>query len=293
VEIILTETTGRGDIMDAKVVASHVRTLSYGDNEAKARAAKALWACLGELQEPSEQIIVIAAAGAIPILIDIIRTGVAKHYALGALANLASGPSVIGDAIAVAGGPNGSIALFVELMRSGSESQKQYAALTLLNLATDSDERQIAIKTAGALPPAIELARSGGDEAKEFAASLLRNLACHKDNGVAIALAGGIPVLVALAESGHAAAKTRAAAALKNLARDVDIELRIATTRGTAALVDMARHGGFFEDDAAKHAAARLLAERRRVIVHKCVDGKVPAELEATVARYLSRRGYS
>jgi hypothetical protein len=194
----------------------------------------------------------------------------------------------------VAGGPNGSIALFVELMRSGSKSQKKYAAATLLGLALGSDERKIAITQAGALPPAIDLARSGGDRAKENAASLLRNLACHKDNGVAIALAGGIPTLVALAESGHAGAKSHAAAALKNLARDnVDIELRIATTRGTAALVDMARHGGFFKKDAAKDAAARLLAERRRSIVHKCVDGKVPAELEPIVAACLSRRGYS
>ena len=282
--------------MDAKVVAGHVRNLSYGDEEAKARAARALWAFLGALQEPSEEIIVIAAAGAIPILIDIIRTGrtAAKHHALGALANLTRGPSVIKDAVAAAGGPNGSIALFVEFMRSGSEYQKEYAATTLAHLAKGSDERKIAIKTAGALPPAIHLARSGDDKAKEFAASLLRNLACHKDVRIAIALAGGIPVLVALAESGPAAAKTRAAAALKNLARDnVDIELRIATTRGTAALVDMARHGGFFKKDAAKDAAARLLAERRRSIVHKCVDGKVPAELEPTVAGYLSRRGYS
>ena len=280
--------------MDAKVVAGHVRTLSYGDDEAKARAARALWTFLSPLQENSEEIIVIAAAGAIPILIDIIQTGAAKHYALGALASLASGPTVIRDAIAAAGGPNGSIALFVELMRSGSEKLKKYAVNTLANLARDSDERKIAIKIAGALPPAIHLARSGGDRAKLYAAALLRSLACHKDNGVAIALAGGIPPLVALAESGPAGAKTQAAAALNNLACDnVDIELRIATTRGTAALVDMARHGGFSKKDAAKDAAARLLAERRRVIVHKCVDGKVPAELEPTVARYLSRRGHS
>ena len=39
----------RRDIMDAKVVAGHVRTLSYGDDEAKARAAKALWAFLDSL----------------------------------------------------------------------------------------------------------------------------------------------------------------------------------------------------------------------------------------------------
>ena len=280
--------------MDAKVVAGHVRTLSYGDGEAKARAAKALWVFLVSLQEPSEEIIVIAAAGAIPILIDIIRTGAAKHYALGALANLARGPSVIRDAVAAAGGPNGSIALFVEFMRSGSKYQKKWATVALLYLAKDSDERRIAIKTAGALPPAIHLARSGGDRAKEFAAILLRNLACHKDNRIAIALAGAIPVLVALEESGPAAAKAQAAGALKNLAaQDVDIELQIATTRGTAALVDMARQGGFFKKNAAKVAAARLLAERRRVIVHKCVDGKVPAELEPIIAACLARRGFS
>ena len=55
----------------------------------------------------------------------------------------------------------------------------------------------------------------------------------------------------------------------------------------------MARQGGFFGDDGAQDAAARLLAERRRVIVHKCVGGKVPAELEPIVAACLSCRGYS
>jgi vacuolar protein 8 len=280
--------------MDAKVVAGHVRTLSYGDDEAKARAAKALVIFMESPETREEYRNAITAAGAIFLLVEIIKSRVrATPKALKLLSWLSTSMEN-SNAIAAAGGSNGSIALFVELMRSGSESQKKHATLTLANLAADSDERQIAIMTAGGLPLAIELARSGGDKAKACAAILLQSLACHKDNGVAIALAGGIPILVALAESGHAAAKSHAAEALKNLARDnVDIELQIATTRGTAALVDMARHGGFFERDAAKDVAARLLAERRRSIVHKCVDGKVPAELEPIVARYLSRRGYS
>ena len=285
--------------IDAVAIAEHVEALLHGDDISKTNAALKIWLSLSAAESSSdakEQQLVVAMAGAIPLLVRLVRSGSdsAKCNASGALAKLTAVHirEEVCTAIAAAGG----VAALVSLLREGGDRSKSNALAALANLANDSDERMIAITTAGALPPAIELARSGGDKAASLlpkAASLLQNLACHKDNGVAIALAGGIPVLVALAESGPAGARAHAAAALENLAQDVDIELRIATTRGTAALVDMARHGGVFVDDAAKDAAARLLAERRRVIVHKCVDGKVPAELEATVAAYLSRRGYS
>ena len=286
--------------IDAVAIAEHVEALLHGDDISKTNAALKIWLSLSAAESSSdakEQQLVVAMAGAIPLLVRLVRSGSdsAKCNASGALAKLTAVHirEEVCTAIAAAGG----VALFVSLLREGGDRSKSNALAALANLANDSDERMIAITTAGALPPAIELARSGGDKAASLlpkAASLLQNLACHKDNGVAIALAGGIPVLVALEESGPAATKAQAAAALNNLARDnVDIELQIATTRGTAALVDMARQGGFFKKDAAKDAAARLLAERRRSIVHKCVDGKVPAELEATVAAYLSRRGYS
>ena len=282
--------------IDAVAIAEHVEALLHGDDISKTNAALKIWSSLSgdpDSSSAKEQQLVIAMAGAIPLLLRLIRSGSgsAKCNASGALADLTA---VQGEEVCTAIAAAGGVALFVSLMREGGDESKLNAVATLVNLAKDSDERTIAITTAGALPPAIELARSDDDLTKEFAAALLRSLACHKDNSVAIALAGGIPPLVALAESGPAGAKAQAAVALKNLARDnVDIELQIATTRGTAALVDMARQGGFFKKDAAKDAAARLLAERRRSIVHKCVDGKVPAELEPIVARYLSRRGYS
>ena len=97
--------------------------------------------------------------------------------------------------------------------------------------------------------------------------------------------------LVALTRSGGQGAED-AEAALKNLAHDnVDNRVLIAEAKGDIKeLVKLARSAS---SDAAKNAAARFLARRRLALVRKCVDGKVPAELEPIIAACVSRRGYS
>ncbi|KAH8092393.1 hypothetical protein JL720_5363 [Aureococcus anophagefferens] len=253
-------------MVDAVAVAGHVRSLLHGDADAKARAAGALW----DLMASTAPLCVehtnwITRAGAIPLLVDLLPV-----------------------AIAAAGG----IAPLVELVRSGSADAKDSAARALGNLACANDDNQVAIAAAGGIAPLVEVVRSGSDRAKASAVGALANLAYYNpDNQVAIAAAGAIAPLVALTRSGGQGAED-AEAALTNLAyNNVDNQVLIAEAKGDIkTLVVLARSGS---SAAAKNAAARFLARRRLVIVRKCVDGKVPAELDPAIAACLARRGFS
>ena len=236
-------------MVDAVAIAGHVRTLAHGDAAAKAEAALALWRLMhphGGVAPSEEHMNGITRAGAMPLL--------------------------------------------VELLQSGGEGAR-CAAGALVYLAWN-DDNKVAIAAAGGIAPLVEVVWSGSDRAKGWAANALRNLAYYNpDNQVAIAATGAIAPLVALTRSGGQGAED-AEAALKNLAHDnVDNRVLIAEAKGDIKeLVALARSAS---SDAAKDAAARILARRRLAIVRKCVDGKVPAELEPIIAVCLARRGFS
>jgi len=276
-------------MIDAVAIAGHVRSLLHGDADAKAQAA---WELLN-LMAPATPLGIehrnwIARAGAIPLLVDLLQSGgEGARCAAAALANLAWKNADNKVAIAAAGG----IAPLVELVRSGCANAKNSAARALGRLASNNDNK-VAIAAAGGIAPLVEVVRSGCADAKDSAAMALQNLACYNpDNAVAIAAAGAIAPLVALTRSGGQGAHN-AGWALDNLARDnVDNQVLIAEAKGDIkTLVKLAQEASSV---AAKNAAAQFLARRRRSLVRKCVDGKVPAELEPLIAACLARRGFS
>jgi vacuolar protein 8 len=79
----------------------------------------------------------------------------------------------------------------IALVRSGTDSQKEYAACALICLACNAENKK-AIAEAGGIEPLIALVRSGTDNLKDNAASALKCLACNAKNKKAIAEAGGI-----------------------------------------------------------------------------------------------------
>ena len=284
-------THGRAfEMVDAVAIAGHVRMLAHGDAAAKSQAALALWRLMApaaDREPPSEeQRNWITRAGAIPPLVELLQSGgEGARCAAGALVYLAYDQDNR-VAIAAAGG----IAPLVELVRRGGAGAKQLAARALANLALD-DDNQVAIAAAGAIVPIVDLLRDGCVDANNSAAHALRNLAYRNaDNKLAIAAAGAIAPLVALTRSDHSKGADHAHAALTNLASDnVDNQVLIAEAKGDIrTLVALARSASYSGiSDAAKNTAARILARRRRSIVRKCVDGKVPAELEPIIAACL------
>ena len=133
-----------------------VRALREGDDAAKTAAVRALrypasWSDKGA----------IAAAGGVPLLVELLRDGSAdaKKSAVAALGNLTYSNAANKVLIACAGG----IAPLVDFLRHSSSppEAKTQAAQTLFNLANNNDANAVAIALAVGPEALVELARRG------------------------------------------------------------------------------------------------------------------------------------
>ena len=148
----------------------------------------------------------IRAAGGIPPLVALLRTGaesMAAQKAAGALANLASN-TTNKDAIRTAGG----IPPLVDLLTAGARAEGpfeagQHAAAVLANLASNPINKD-AIRQAGGIAALVALLRpqpGPGHTAAQQVAGALANLAANNSaNQDAVREAGGIAPLISLLE---------------------------------------------------------------------------------------------
>ena len=155
----------------------------------------------------------IAAAGSVPLLVDLVEHGSvgAKEQACWALTNLAVNPC-LRRVIAEASGVETLLLAVVE--DDGSDLCQAMAAAALANMAWDDDTAAI-IMGMGAIDALVDLERSGSALVKEMVAWALGNLACSSpDVRLALAGAGAIPPLIELLRSGTYGARARAGRAL-------------------------------------------------------------------------------
>jgi hypothetical protein len=275
------------------VIDDHVRALRSGNDTQKARAARALafFATRGRNRNSA----VLVEAGAVAPLVDATRSGSAgvKQRAVRALMGLAadSGDSGTPELELVRAG---YIELLVELMRNGGSDLKNAGeALFMLlsnlyhNNTYNPHHTQNAIRAAGDIPRLVELAGENtetteldaGEDTEKTEREYLREYL----------------------RSAHPAVK-----ALYDLARDNDEnQVAIALAEGgVVALMKLARTGIFWSPGATLHdcwragsgsnrgskaraIAARMLAERRAAIVHKCVGAVLPPEMASLVAAFM------
>ena len=130
------------------------RALREGDNAAKTGAARAL----GSLACSHANRVLIAAAGGIPPLVELLCDGSAyaklsAAWALRNLARLENNKVLIAEA--------GGIPSLVELLRDGDAAAKYQARWTLGVLAENSASNAVAIAAAVGLEALVELARRG------------------------------------------------------------------------------------------------------------------------------------
>ena len=132
-----------------------VRALRVGDDAAKAAAARAL----KELARYNANRVLIAEAGGIPLLVQLLREGSAdaKLQAAWALYNIAHDHDANRVLIAEAGG----IPPLVHLMRDGSAEGKTMGTLALGSLARNNNANAFAVATAVGLGALVQLARRG------------------------------------------------------------------------------------------------------------------------------------
>ena len=104
------------------------------------------------------------AAGAVPLLVALLRSEQSASVAAGALSTLAEGSRYNQDAITAAG----AVPLLVAMLRSDQPEVLLQAALALRDLAESSEQNRDAIIAAGALPLLTALSESDVDALAEF-----------------------------------------------------------------------------------------------------------------------------
>ncbi|PSC69879.1 U-box domain-containing 4 [Micractinium conductrix] len=218
----------------------------------------------------SEAQALIASAGAIPLLVDVLRTGTAaaKQHAARAIRNLAGRDTSNKMRVAEAGG----IPLLVAMMAGcgggasgASDASRQAAASALSNIACNCEDTQKRIVVEGALQVVCDmLLPSDGCSAgcREAAAWMLSNLACSadvraqlgKDPGLLEAVVAG---LLELLRSGCDSGGAAAARAIKNLSagHSNTNKVKIAEAGAVPLLVGLLRS----PKDATRKAAASAL----------------------------------
>ncbi|KAH8047723.1 ubiquitin-protein transferase [Aureococcus anophagefferens] len=156
--------------MDLGVALTLLRDV--GNDEAQEAAARAL--VLFAVDDCNKA--VIAAAGSVPLLVDLVEHGGvgAKEQACWALTNLAVNPC-LRRIIAEASGVETLLLAVVE--DDGSDLCQAMAAAALANMAWDDDTAAI-IMGMGAIDALVDLERSGSALVKEMVAWALGNLAC-------------------------------------------------------------------------------------------------------------------
>jgi len=171
----------------------------------------------------------IVAAGAIPLLVKLLRSGSDEGKTESALKvlflSLINGGTTKAAVVAA-----GALPPLVELLSGGSNEVRANAVSFLSNLAFRNDANKAAIMKAGAIPPLVQLLRSGPDECRVYAATALSYLMgavaseegpqfCNVADRVAAAIvaAGAIPLLVELLRSGSDESKTESARVLQLL----------------------------------------------------------------------------
>ncbi|KAH8079208.1 hypothetical protein JL720_9472 [Aureococcus anophagefferens] len=301
----------------AEIIARHVRALREPQRHVREEAARAL--CELSFERPDQDL--IADAGGIPVLIDLLRdesvSKLVKTHAMFVLANLArarvANRLLIVEARAALidllrdGGADATLAaraldscvmedgaikeLFVEAHQALVKAQDAAsfvataAAATMRTLAFRNDACAALLAEAGAIPPLVDILRGGvtsESRAKCEAARSLGNLACRDDNRVRIAAAGGIPNL-ALNNVANAVAIGMAVGpgALVELARRGRVTVGRALVDGRCALVELS----VVRDagDHAKREAALCVAALDGVL------GRVPDVVRAIIESYVWR----
>ncbi|KAH8044264.1 hypothetical protein JL721_12904 [Aureococcus anophagefferens] len=138
-----------------KHVRKAVRILREGDDNAKITATQNLT----NLAYNRNNAFLIAEAGGIPLLVELLRDGsaTAKRYAAEVLDNVAWTNRANQVQIVAAG----AIPPLVELLRDGSAAAKTSAAVTLRSLADNSDANAVAVAAAVGFDALLQLARRG------------------------------------------------------------------------------------------------------------------------------------
>ncbi|GAQ78480.1 ARM repeat superfamily protein [Klebsormidium nitens] len=183
----------------------------------------------------------VAAAGAIPPLVDVLRTPSSTVVWVEAAQTLAS-LAINNEENKASIGLAGAIPPLVNLLGLPSREAREAAVGGLSCLARNEHNKQ-AIMDAGAVTGLVRMLTDGDNNSefgREAAANVLAKLAVENDaNKKAIGQYGAIPFLIRMVEHGSAKEQEVAAGALANLIQDPQNALELVGAGGVEALSEL------------------------------------------------------
>ncbi|KAJ9135800.1 hypothetical protein P3X46_032936 [Hevea brasiliensis] len=201
--------------------------------------------------------ILIAEAGAIPVLVNLLTTEDVsiQENAVTAILNLSIYENNKGLIMLA-----GAIPSIVQILRAGSVEARENAAATIFSLSL-GDENKIIIGASGAIPALVELLENGSPRGKKDAATALFNLCIYQGNKGRAVRAGIIPALLKMLTDSRNFMADEALTILSVLASNQDAKVAIVKASTIPVLIDLLRTG---QPRNKENAAAILLSLCKR-----------------------------
>ena len=183
--------------------------------------------------------ILIAEAGAIPVLVNLLTTDdvVTQENAVTSILNLSIYENNK-ELIMLAG----AIPSIVQVLRNGSMEARENAAATLFSLSL-ADENKIIIGASGAIPALVELLQTGSPRGKKDAATALFNLCIYQGNKGRAVRAGIIAALMKMLTESNGTMVDEALTILSVLAGHQEAKIAIVKACTIPVLIDLLRTG--------------------------------------------------
>ncbi|GMH20327.1 hypothetical protein Nepgr_022168 [Nepenthes gracilis] len=182
-----------GDITAIQVLVGKLSSRLIEDRRAAVREIRSL------CKRSTDNRILIAEAGAIPVLVNLLTTDdtITQENAVTSILNLSIYENNKGLIML-----SGAIPLILQVLRNGSTEARENAAATLFSLSL-ADENKIIIGASGAIPALVELVMNGSPRGKKDAATALFILCIYPGNKGRAVRAGIVTALSKmLSESG-------------------------------------------------------------------------------------------
>lgn len=222
-----------GDIAAIQALVLKLSSRSVEERNAAVREIRSL------SKRSTDNRILIAEAGAIPVLVNLLTTDdiLTQENAVTSILNLSIYENNKGLIMLA-----GAIPSIVQVLRNGSMEARENAAATLFSLSLAA-ENKIIIGASGAIPALVELLQHGSLRGRKDAATALFNLCIYQGNKGRAVRAGIITALLKILTESSSAMVDEALTILSVLAGHHEAKVAIVKAGTIPVLIDLMRTG--------------------------------------------------
>ncbi|KAL9255215.1 U-box domain-containing protein [Drosera capensis] len=222
-----------GDIAAIQLLVQKLSGRSVEERQSAVRELRSL------SKRSTDNRILIAEAGAIPVLVNLLTTDdtLIQENAVTSILNLSIYENNKGLIMLA-----GAIPSIVQVLRNGSMEARENAAATLFSLSL-ADENKIIIGASGAIPALVELLQDGSPRGKKDAATALFNLCIYQGNKGRAVRSGIITALLKMLTESSGSMVDEALTILSVLAGHQEAKVAVVRAGTLPVLIDLMRTG--------------------------------------------------